>query len=539
MNIPFQQIPGASRLIIDYFENFSKVADFFNGDYRAPQTFAETAKSVAKHQLPLTELAPILREQNQFFDCGAQTLEKIDLLANNQACAVVTGQQTGLFGGPLFTIYKTLTALKLAASLNRNHGASFVPVFWLASDDHDFAEVAHVAINDKANQPYKISYESPIIENKLPVSKIILTEAIEKALSALSENTHPSDFKDDVLAALTTAYQPGTSFSHAFGKWMMTLFKSFGLIIIDASEPRIKALATDIFLQEISGSSSSSHAAAQTSQILQDRGYHTQVSVKENFSNLFYAEDERHSIQFREKEILIKGKAAPMTATQLLEVAAAKPHYFSPNVLLRPLYQDALLPTVAYIAGPAEIAYYAQMKGIYEKFNLPMPIIYPRKSLTLLEGKIKKTLNNYKLAAPDFWQNIDLLINEIARKQMPDHLQTKIADTALSLDKELQSLEKMVVEIEPTLVDFITNTRGRLRNQIDGMEKKILQAFKKNNEVMRLQLQKGADNLYPNGNFQERQLNITPYLFKYGFGLIDKLYEATDISHFDHQVVEI
>ena len=263
------------------------------------------------------------------------------------------------------------------------------------------------------------------------------------------------------------------------------------------------------------------------------------MQLKQSFLNLFYVERERNSIEIKDGSFSVKGTENSFTKDELLHKLETQPERFSPNVLLRPLYQDALLPTVAYVAGSAELAYYAHMKGIYDAFDIPMPVIYPRKSLTLLEGKIEKVLDNYDLKVPDFWNNVEALINEIAKAQLPESLEKRIRCASLCVNKNLQALEDTVIEFEPTLKNTVENVKGRILGQMDGLEKKILQAYKKRNEVIGQQIHKAQNSLYPNNHCQERELNILPYLFKYGLGFIDQLYETMDISDFDHQIINI
>ncbi len=539
MKTASSSLPGMSTLARDYFDNFERVADFYDGDYRKPENFLDRAGKIKERELPLTQLVPILKEQNQKFGCSLPTLERIDWLLERRACTVVTGQQTGLFGGPLFTLYKALTAIKLAERLGRTCEGCYVPVFWLASDDHDFREVNHVDILNKGNEPSRITYQGHPADSKVPVSRIVLQAQIQEAIAHLDEQTHPSDFKQEMLTYLAEAYAPGNTFSQAFGQWLMTLLKPFGLVMIDASDQRIKALATSLFGQEIRKRSPSSQAALGASQELLDRGYHNQVQLHDGMLNLFYAKDDRSALQKTDSGFTIRSTGERETEAGLLARLAENPGDFSPNVLLRPLYQDVLLPTIAYIAGTAETAYYAQMKGIYTAFKIPMPVIYPRKSLTLLEPKIEKVLDNYALAVPQLWSNIDSLISKIAREQLPDELEDKIGAVTRSVNDNIAELQKIVSEFDPTLADFVKNSGGRIEGQIEGMEKKILQAFKKRNEIIRQQLKKAGNSLYPNNTLQERSLSVLPYLFKHGPGFIDQIYEAMDISNFDHQIVRI
>ncbi|MFQ5652788.1 MAG: bacillithiol biosynthesis cysteine-adding enzyme BshC [bacterium] len=537
MKTLMSELPGTSALVADYFDNFEKVAEFYNGDYRKPENFLHRSDTIKGRGLPLARLVPVLREQNQQFGCGFQTLEKIDWLLERRACAVVTGQQTGLFGGPLFTIYKTLTTIKLAERLSRTCEGCYVPVFWLASDDHDFREVNHVHLLDKANQLRPIVYEGHPADSRVPVSRVELNEDIVRALDELDEATHPSEFKEEVLARLSDAYHPGTVYSEAFARWLMTLFKPFGLIVIDASDVRIKGLARDLFQKEITERSPSTKVAIAASERLREHDYHAQVQVHDGLLNLFYAESERNAIQFDDGAFAIKRTQQVFQEADLLSQLEAHPEFFSPNVLLRPLYQDTLLPTIAYIAGTSEGAYYAQMKGIYEHFEIPMPVIFPRKSLTLLEAKIEKVLDRYELRVQDFWGDVERLVTAIVKAQLPEALEKRVAEAALCVNENLQALENTVQDVDPTLIDFVKNTRNRVQGQIDGLEKKVVQAYKKRHDVIRQQIYKAQHSLYPNHHLQERELNVVPFLFKHGFGFIDQLYEAMDISSFEHQIV--
>ncbi len=538
MTVPFRDVPGSSRLFLDYLENFEHVAEFYNGDFHKLEVFFEWAKQVQSRKLPPHSLLPILREQNRFFGGGVETDENLSRLEKG-ALAIVTGQQTGLFGGPLFTLYKALTTIKLAAQLNENGAATFVPIFWLASDDHDFREANHIQILDKTNQPFEISYLNHPLDSRIPIYDIKLSQRISEVLQQLDDATHPSDFKPEVLQTLRDAYQPKAAFSQAFGKWLMQLCKSFGLILIDASDPRIKSLGKEVFKKEVAEHSPSTRSAMKTTERLLRKNYHGQVQLHDNVLNLFFVENGRQAIAIDEERFFIKGKNRTFELKELLNLLEERPQHFSPNVLLRPIFQDALLPTVAYVAGPAELAYYAQMKGIYKEFGMPMPILYPRKSATLLEPKIQKVIENYGLKIQDFWINAEVLINGILQKQLPEEIEKRIRNTQLCISKNLQALEDVVMEFDSTLHDAVQNANGRILHQVELLESKIVLAYKKRNDVIVKQIQKAANHLYPNNQLQERALNITPFLFKYGWGFVQKLYDELELSNCDHQIFEI
>lgn len=539
MVIPTKQLPGISPLVIDYYYSYEKVDEFYNGNFRDLSSFQHQAEKVEARNLQRGKLTAILKEQNQDYGCGNQTLDNIDRLTQNQAYAVVTGQQAGLFSGPLYTIYKSLTAIKLAEHLNQNCQGCFVPIFWMASDDHDFTEINHIKLLDKNNRIEEIYCQSQASKNKIPASKILLAPEIFNCIRLLKDLTHDSEFKQDIILHLTEAYQPGRSFVEAFARWMTQMFKSYGLIFIDASHPGLKELGKKVFHQEITGNSPSTKRAIKTSNKLSKANYPLQINVREEILNMFFAEQERQTIQSKDESFSIKGRQHAYKSEELLAVLEEKPELFSPNVLLRPIYQDTLLPTVAYIGGPAEIAYFAQMKGIYESFGLPMPVIYPRKTITVLEKKVDKVLKSYNLKIQDIWRSIDKVINEITKKQIPESIDKSLNVVTSHLEEDFESLKKEMATFEPTLEDSVDAALGKINQRIKFLEKKVMQASKKRNDIVTQQLHKAKNNLYPSNRLQERVLNIGQFLIKYSYAFIDRLYKAIDINCYDHQVIKL
>jgi len=539
MVIPTHKLPNISSLAYDYFYEYNKVSEFFSGDFRDQTAFSRQTDKVRSRDLPREQLAAILKELNLSYGCGAQTVGNIQKFIQDKACAVVTGQQVGLFSGPLYTIFKALTAIKLAESLNQTSLGCFVPVFWLASDDHDFAEINHIRLLDKENKVEDIKYKGHPVNLKTPVSKIVLSTEISNCIQQLKDLTHDSEFKPEILSQLGTAYQAGHSFVEAFAQWMTRLFKSYGLIFIDAAQPDLKDLGKNVFYTEIAQNSPSTQCALETSRKLTQKNYSTQIKLHEGILNLFLGEDERDTIQFRDDDYSIKGRPQTFKKDELLQLLENQPHKFSPNVLLRPLYQDTLLPTVAYVGGQSEVAYFAQMKEVYKGFNLPMPIIYPRKSLSLIEKKIDKALKTYSLKVQDIWQNADAKINKIAKEKIPRSLDIAFQTTASHLDRDLTDIKQETLVFEPTLEKSVDLTIRNIHHQIILLEKKILKASKKQNTIITQRIHLAKSSLYPNQHLQERVFNITPFLLKYGFTLIDKLYKAVDIKHHDHQIIKL
>lgn len=528
-----------SPLANDYIYAYDKVGAFFNGDFRNLAAFHHQTEKVNSRDLNRESLAAVLLKQNRDYGCGSQTCENIDRLTQDHACAVVTGQQVGLFSGPFYTIYKALTTIKLSEHLNQNCRGSYMPVFWLASDDHDFAEIDHINLLNEDNQVAKIHYKSPLSTLKIPVSKLTLTSEMSNCIQRLQDLTQNSEFKPKILSHLSEAYQVDRTFAEVFARWMTRLFKSYGLVFVDASHPDLKKLGKKVFAHEITEYSPSTKQVLKTSDKLRQAGYHTQVQLHEGILNIFLVEQERQTIQSEDEDFFIKGLEQTYKKSELLALLDEKPEIFSPNVLLRPIYQDALLPTVAYVGGPAEIAYFAQMKGVYESFGLPMPVIYPRKTVTLIEKHIDNVLKKYDINVRDIWEGVDGIINESVKKQIPGSIDEVFRSASLHLGQDLQSIKKEIMGFDPTLEKSVALASRRMDQQMKFLEEKILRAVKKRNKTITQQLQKAKNNLYPGNRLQERIFNIVPFLIKYGYPFLDKLYETIDLEDYDHQVIKL
>jgi bacillithiol biosynthesis cysteine-adding enzyme BshC len=539
MVIPAKLLPRLPPLVRDYLADYGRVEEFYNGDFRDPAAFERQAQGVLSRDIPRRELAAILADQNRSYGCGPETLDRIDRIVRDRAGAVVTGQQVGLFSGPLYTIYKALTAVKLAAELSRRGSGSLVPVFWLASDDHDLAEIDHIILLDKDNRLQDIRCPMPGEEDRIPASNRVLPRDIEDCLRKLEEMTPATEFKSGILGGLSGAYSPGRSTVEAFAGWMTRLFGSRGLIFIDAADPRLKEMGKDIFRREVGEESPSTRRALETSERLRRAGYGTQVPLHEGVLNVFYTDGQRRSIQYRDGTFAIHGQEPEVRKEDLLARAGENPSAFSPNVLLRPIYQDALLPTVAYVGGPAEIAYFAQMKGLYQAFDLPMPVVYPRKSLTIVEKNIGRVLKKYGLEVPDLWTEPDALIARIAAQGVPEPLESALDRARAHLEANFESLKAEALSFEPGLEDSLDLARGKIGRQWAFLEKKVRQAASRRDETARRQVRKAAASLYPTGRLQERVFNIVPYLIKHGASLMDNLDEAVNIDEHDHQVLMI
>ncbi len=528
-----------SPLANDYIYAYDKVAEFFNGDFRDLNSFQRQKDIAGSRDVDRGSLGDILLEQNREYGCGNRTIENIERLTREQACVIITGQQVGLFSGPLYTIYKCLTALKLTEHLNQTCKGSYVPVFWLASDDHDFAEIDHINLLDSDNQLEKIHYKSPMSHLKIPASDLVLTSEVSNCIQRLDDLTRNSEFKPGILSHLRDAYRVDLTFTQAFARWMTRLFKSYGLVFVDASHPGLKKRGKKVFALEIAEHSPSTIQVLETSGKLRHAGYHSQVQLHEGILNLFLAEKERRTVQKKRDDFIIKEVGRTYAKKEFLALLNEKPELFSPNVLLRPIYQDALFPTVAYVGGPGEIAYFAQMKGVYESFGLPMPVIYPRKSVTLIEKNINNVLKKYDINIREIWEDADKIITEVVKKRIPASIEEVFRRASSRLGQEFQLIKQEIVAFDPALEKSADLASRRMDQQLKFLEQKILGAAKKRDKTIKQQLLKAKNSLYPGNHLQERIFNIVPYLIKYDYALVDVLYESIEMENFDHQVIKL
>jgi bacillithiol biosynthesis cysteine-adding enzyme BshC len=539
MNIPPDRIPGTNNLTLKYLYQDADLTPFFNGDFRDQTLLKDRAEDILNKQIVRKPLGEVLAEQNQSMGCGEKTLANIKKIAQGKACAIVTGQQAGVLSGPLYTIYKALTAIKLSEFLNRKHGDYFVPLFWIASDDHDFREINHIDLIGKENDLIKINYDAETHPPKTPVGNIEIGEAVHQLFQNIIDFTNDTEFRDDIASTYAAAYVPGRSFSTAFGTWMTELFKSYGLVMLDPYTPSIKKLGVDLFRKELEGRSESSLRVLARSEKLIENALPVQLNVQKGIFNLFYAEKERHAIHLEEERYLIKDTGQSFSKTQILDAVHKNPEYFSPNVLLRPIFQDTILPTIAYVAGPSEIAYFAQLKPAYDYFGVTMPVIYPRKSITILEKRIARILDKHDLKINDMFTSIDQLIAQQMEAQISPAITSKIELIKHGNESNFNDLRNEIASLDATLESTVDKTLGKILNQTEQLEKKIIQATKKREDLLVRQLRNAAINLYPDGKLQERVLSIAPYLFKYGTEFIDRIYEGIDLTNTDHQIIEL
>ncbi|MDZ7267285.1 MAG: bacillithiol biosynthesis cysteine-adding enzyme BshC [candidate division KSB1 bacterium] len=538
MHIPAATLPGLNRLALTYLQDFDAVREFYGTDYRTLDNLERHARTVTQHTYPRAALAQALLRQNHHWGAGEKVLANIAALAQPGSLAVVTGQQVGIFGGPLFTLYKALTCVKLAEALQIRLQQPVVPVFWLAADDDDLAEMNHVLLMTPENE--LVSFSCPLdTTTRRPAAQVHLGAAMAECHRALAQAVSDSEFKGEILEALAQAYAAGRSLPEAFARWLLYLLGEWGLVPLNPTDVAIRRLGLPLLLREFEEDSPSTRAALHASARLEQAGFGVPVPLRPGRFNVFYVDDVRHALEKQAERVVSTDGRVAFSARELALRLQEAPQQFSPNVILRPLLQDALLPNLAYIAGPGEIAYFAQLRGVYEALEVPMPAIFPRKSLTLLEGRIKRVQEKYHLPLPAFWSRPAELLSRVAREHAPEGLFEPVAAARDALSRRLDELKQRATALDAPLAGFIDKERGKIFHQLAIIENKLLQAAKRQNETLTQQILKAAHALYPRQQLQEREFSIVPFLCKHGRGLVRRLYDLMEVQRFDHQVIEL
>ncbi|MGE5314544.1 MAG: bacillithiol biosynthesis cysteine-adding enzyme BshC [Acidobacteriota bacterium] len=532
---------GFSGLYVDYLNNYERVARYFAGNYTAVADWQRTIEQAVARPLDRATLVRVLHEQNRALHCSVRTLANIDLLDNHNTVAVVTGQQLGLFSGPLYTLFKTITTLKLAEKLSIDFPSyHFVPVFWLEGEDHDFDEINSVTILNAQNELQQFTYlvgGQPFDRNPGATGAICIDETITALFDSLAASLTHTEYTDGVVELLRGYYKPGATLMEAFAGLMHRLFEETGLVLLNANHPELKQLMKPVFRREIETESDTSKLIIEKSVELEDQ-YHAQIKPKP--INLFmFHKGGRFPLEPSEHDYYLKGTRQRYTRDELLSAIDATPEMFSPNVALRPVCQDMILPTVAYIGGPGEIAYFAQLKTVFEKFGVPMPIIYPRATATILEEKINKVLEKYSLTMPDLMGDLDLVLQKISEQVAEVKVEDLFSTMNAKIHAALVEGSFGIQQIDPTLKPVIDSTMQKFEQHLKGVKEKTQKAQQQKQEVSLKQIRKAASTLFPNENFQEREFTVLQFMNKYGIDFMKWLMSELVIDRFEHQVLQL
>ena len=472
------------------------------------------------------ELDPSLRDAFTAQGLGADNLDRLF----GGALCVTSGQQPGLFTGPLFTLYKAFSAVVLARTLEVAFDRPVVPVFWVAGDDHDFAEANHIHFVDKDHEVERLGLPARKTDAPtMPLSREVIGSEIHGLIDRLAEITPENEFRADVLGWLTRHYQPGADMSSAFRSALADLLGPAGLIVFDPTDPQAKRVAAPLIIRVLEGAEALDAELRSRADALVASNRPAPVTTQGgNTLVMLDGERGRDRLVMSNGDFKTRRFDERWTLDALLEVARQTPERLSANVLLRPAIEAALLPTVAYVAGPGEIAYLPQTKPVFEALGVRPQLVVPRWSGVVVENRVRKTLDRYDLRLEDLSAGQGQLEARIVERDMPAAIAEAIDRLRQAVDGEFPTLIKGASEIDPTLEKPVESVRNQIVKGIEHLEKRVITRLKQQNETLVRQIAHARSSIYPNGRPQERVLNVLQYLVRYGPPFLQEIERACE-----------
>jgi len=509
----------SEKITIDYLNQANKIAHVF------PRHFRES--SVRRCNVDRERLVDRLLEYNEKIEAPEQVIRNIESLSQSETYAVITGQQPGLFSGPLYTIYKAISTIVLCERLSTPK-CLLVPIFWNASEDHDLSEVNHINLF-RENEPYEIHYDS--IQENVALSHLSLDRSeLKKMLTIIAEASPNSEFKGVLLRELEEITRKSSTIGNFFSRFMVHFFGEMGLIMVEPQP--IRDLMVPVFEKLIKQPTECTRILNKAGFELDKLGYSPKIHKRSNMCNFFLFNEygKRLRVTYNGE---FKTAEETFRERELLNLLDTNPSRFSANAVTRPITQDLLFPTFAYVAGPNEIAYQAQLKRLYDFFSLEMPIVFPRFGATIIERKVSKVLEKYGVEIFEL-RNPERLLKELAKEKIDGTFNSFKSEVSRNMSEVTQQAQS----IDEALTRPCSLAEGRILKAIDALEDKIASKLKEQNVVVKQQITKAHKNILPNNQLQERQINVLEYLIKYGEEFLRIIYEnLLKADYGEHRVI--
>ncbi|HWY70489.1 MAG TPA: bacillithiol biosynthesis cysteine-adding enzyme BshC [Terriglobales bacterium] len=529
--LPFRDVPGTSRLFLDFLTANPQTRPFYPTSTLSLDELESQARGVSIPVERRERVADVLLRQNRAWNAGDEALSNIEKLRKG-ARAVVSGQQVGLFLGPAYTLYKAVTIIRLARELTAR-GVEAVPVFWLASEDHDLAEVNHAFVPDSRGELQRLETSSRGCPG-CPVGTVSLAGDIVSLVDQLQQLVGESE----TLDLVRSSYQPGKTFATSFAELMTKLFARQGLIVLEPSDDQHHQIGAPILRSAAQYAEELTRALLSRSKELEAAGYHAQVKVTQSSTLLFFLKDGKR-LPIHRKNGTFSANGTQWTPEQLQRQIESSPELFTANVLLRSVLQDYLLPTATYIAGPAEIAYFAQSQVVYERLLGRTTPVWPRFSTTLIEARLASWMRKYGLRLRDVLQPKDDFVAALAQRTIPADIKDDFDRSREHLERLLAPLLHSLKRLDPTVEAAGEVAARKMRHQLQRLESRAARANLHREQVLDRHASMLSSLLFPEKELQERRVAGIYFLAKFGTELIDRLIEDYRPECHDHQVIAL
>jgi len=532
-SVPFDQLPF-SKLFQDYTTSKNSALTFFESNPFDSDSYRKRITQIGQ-RADRKFLVQFLKEFNSDFTNSGKAISQIDKFSDPDTVAIVTGQQVSLYGGPLYTIYKTVTAILYAEKLSKELNCNVIPVFWLADEDHDFDEIKSISVpDDESNRT--LHYEGD--SDGIRAASVRFDESVERLNKELFEVLHDTDFTEQIKKPIENYYKEGESFGRAFGNLLLKLFADHGLILAGSDHPKAKDLVKGLFTKSIKEHADIQKTLDDTTYDLIEEGYHGQVQVQS--SNLFFIEPDGKRKKLEYKDQKWTAGNTEFDAEELISRINQNPEQFSPNVFLRPLVQDSILPVLATVGGPGETAYYAQMKNFYRYFGMQMPVILPRFSITLVESSIGRIMDKLPFSITEYNQRIEDLEKQFVIKSETKDLEKLFGEWKNYVDELTIRMKNEVEEVDPSLKASAGKASAVYFSELDKLKGKLYRSIKENEKIQINRISKIKNHLFPDQELQERHTAFIYFMNKYGINIWDDLLSNLENEQSDsHKIIEI
>jgi bacillithiol synthase len=528
VNLKLQSLSG-SDLVRAYLDGEPEALRFYPGGHPGdPDAYLAKAREVdARFDRGARErLARLLTGG------GTEGARRLERFVDEGGYAVTTGQQPGLFGGPLFSLYKALTAAALARRLEPLVGRPVLPVFWVASEDHDWEEVRRVSLPDLGNDLVTLELPDREGAGEHPLHRMPLGAEIHEVRNALLELLPPSDFRPGVEEDLEAAYREGATLPEAFAELLRRQLAAAGVFVLSPEHPEAQAAALPLLLAEAREAGPRALALADRARSLEEAGHAPQVAILEGGANLFLEGARGRDRLFVEGpgRLRLRHEGRVLDLETLAAEAGAEPARLSPNVLLRPVVESVLVPTLAYVAGPGETAYFAQTAPVFEAHGILQPVIHPRLSMAVVESRVEKVLRKFDLELAELARPHHEVVGRVVRDDLPEAVRQALGELRGAIARGAKSLGMAVREVDPTLAGPVDHLRNQGFSLLDDVERKVVQARKRESAIALQQIEKAQVQLFPGGTPQERVFPAVYFLVRYGPELMVRWMEAAEMA---------
>lgn len=525
-----------SRMLSDLISGGTSARMFFEYSFVNPN---ERLRAIQIAQSRTINSEALNQLESKHRGSSVECDRNLDLLKNSNAVVVITGQQLGLFGGPLLTLYKIVSAIKLADHLSQQSGYPVVPVYWLQTEDSDYDEISRARLYSQNGVATELALD--VSENKLGDSLGILelTESdFKSAVLKFEEWATELRVKDEeVLNLFTRMYSSQKTLGESVGDLMRRLFARSGLLVFDVTPANIKEQLVEFIQKSFREHSDLATLLEQRSKELIDAGFGIQVPIR-NSATLFAISHNGVRERLNVESSRFVGRAGSYDQATIMNLIASEPGRFTASALARPIMQDLLFPTAAYVAGPSEFEYWGQIAPLYKFFGITQPLVVPRSNFILVDQPTRRLLEKTGLAIEDVRASTQKLLERLLEHGGID-VNTQFSPLEKELQEKLNELEKHIIEIDSSLIKNLNKTRKHIKRGLDRFRSKYVRTLALKNTIHQSRIDRLKSALYPNDLPQDRGLALAQLLVLHGAALIDILKEELDLFSPSPKIVNI